>query len=56
MYWNIETSLLYNIMSIMLFADTVGIGFYIIRRMFSILRLCSAPVVMMYILVVLMLL
>lgn len=36
-----------NIMLIMLFADTAGIGFYIIRRIFSILRLCSAPVVMM---------
>ena len=37
----------YNIIPIMLFADTAGIGFYIISRMFSILRLCSAPVVIM---------
>ena len=28
-------------------ADAAGIGFYIIRRIFSILRLCSAPVVIM---------
>ena len=38
---------IYNIITIMLFADTLGIGFYIINRIFSILRLCSAPVVMM---------
>ncbi len=37
----------YNIIHIMLFADTAGIGFYIISRILSILRLCSAPVVMM---------
>lgn len=27
--------------------STMGVGFYIISRIFSILRLCSAPVVMM---------